>query len=109
MTTCGLLRFTARIGKCGVLDCDLVGFICDPNICGCVPSPCLTEEECDDGDLCTTDRCVDGICTIDVINCDDGNPCTVDRCGGATGDCTNVPVDCGPNSTCDPATGACGP
>ena len=44
---------------------------------------------CDDGNACTIDTCVDGICTHTAIDCDDGNLCTDDSCDPATGVCVN--------------------
>ena len=49
---------------------------------------CRFEQDCDDGDLCTLDRCeervcdfepIEGCCTADP-DCDDGEACTTDSC-----------------------------
>ena len=52
--------------------------------------PCLDEEECDDGDLCTADRCAEARCVTTPIDgctacerddeCDDDDLCTHDVC-----------------------------
>ena len=49
---------------------------------------------CDDGNLCTTDRCdyrAEGACSFTPVGCSDGNQCTSDICDPETGDCVNVP------------------
>jgi hypothetical protein len=70
-------------------------------VCAQAPSPdcavaCATAAECTDGDLCTTETCVGGICgtrasptcaaCTAATDCGDGNPCTVDVCG-SSGSC----------------------
>jgi len=32
---------------------------------------------CDDGDPCTADTCVGGVCMHKPIECDDSDPCTL--------------------------------
>ena len=72
--------------------------------------------DCDDGDLCTTDSCLAGVCYHPQIICDDGDPCTgemgKDYCDPETGLC-QFPVwwDCDDgnpctNDLCD-GTGGC--
>jgi len=53
---------------------------------------------CDDNDLCTIDRCVQGKCVNRPVNCNDDNVCTDDRCDPATGKCVNTPD---PGRACD--------
>ena len=64
---------------------------CSPSTCfstdpciiaACGPSSiCIqTLVNCDDGDACTTDSCINGQCTNNPINCDDPDPCTDDFC-----------------------------
>lgn len=59
-------------------------------------------DSCDDGDVCTADRCnvaamtcthapVVGCCT-DSMDCDDGQACTMDSCDLATNRCSNTPI-----------------
>ena len=85
---------------------------------------CVTDDDCDDSNACTTDSCADGTCTNALINCSDTDPCTTDSCDPATG-CTharNDPccgssnlccgVDCGDDDlcttdTCNPVDGSC--
>jgi hypothetical protein len=43
---------------------------------------------CDDGNLCTIDACVNGVCQHVPVNCDDGNSCTIDQC--INGICTHT-------------------
>jgi len=45
---------------------------------------------CDDGDLCTEDTLVEGVCVHTPVNCDDGNPKTTDTCDPKTGQCIHV-------------------
>lgn len=62
------------------VDCP-AGQICREPDGDCVEG-CATNEDCDDGDLCTTDTCQDGTCVNDQVECQD-------------------------NETCDPLTGLC--
>lgn len=58
---------------------------------------CRTDpaRSCDDGDACTTDRCLPtGACAHAAIVCDDDDPCTANRCEPARG-CTFPAVECG--------------
>jgi hypothetical protein len=69
--------------------------VCDMNRGGCVYEN--NEGPCDDGSACSTDDvCVDGICTGTMVNCDDGNECTSDECDPLQG-CMNEPG----NDPCD--------
>ncbi len=72
----------------------------------CVTS-CTTDGDCaDDGDLCTTEACVDGACTSTAVDCSDGAACTDDACDSATGTCTNTD-NCTAGTTCNTTTGLC--
>jgi hypothetical protein len=60
---------------------------------GCpVPPACELQSDCDDGDACTIDSCVDatGVCSHANVDCDDGDPLTADSCDPATG-CVHEP------------------
>jgi hypothetical protein len=46
--------------------------------------------DCDDGDPCTIDTCVDGACIHTPMDCDDGDPCTIDTC--VDGACVHTPI-----------------
>jgi len=80
---------------------DLVSDLPPPDV---PPTPCAVDADCDDGDKCTMDRCVDGSCANHLLppgfccagdgDCDDGVACTVDQC--LAGACWNLPED----STC---------
>lgn len=76
---------------------------------------CTSRTDCDDGNPCTTNPCVDGMCVLGVFN---GAPCEISPgfpgfCRGAI--CVSVcrNVDCPPRNacvqrgTCNPATGEC--
>lgn len=81
------------------LDNDCDGLVDDADT-GC--QECLTATDCDDGNPCTTDSCVEGACvnTNNTLSCDDGNGCTVnDVCSG--GSCVAGPqMDCNDNNEC---------
>jgi subtilisin family serine protease len=69
---------------------------------------CAVPGDCDDGDACTTDDCVAGLCENLPIACDDGDACTTDSCAG--GVCMYGPVNCDDgdscsSDSCDPSTG----
>lgn len=69
---------------------------------------CTADPECDDTDLCSTDRCVGGKCTHDLLDCGDGDGCTTDSC--VDGVCTHGPLDCIDPDACTTdgcANGAC--
>ena len=44
-------------------------------------APCTGVADCDDGNSCTDDQCVDGVCSHTAY-CDDGDSCTDDQCVG---------------------------
>jgi hypothetical protein len=92
----------------------------------CVDGPAL---DCDDGDDCTTDTCMEpggcahasvaGCCNV-ALDCDDGDVCTTDDCTGSGGTCTAAPIsgccvddaDCSDASactddSCDTSTNRC--
>ena len=79
---------------------------CDPADGVC--KDCLGDGDCDDGDVCTDDACVNNVCenTNNTASCDDGDNCTEnDTCSGGT--CAGSAIDCGPSQTCDPSDGVC--
>jgi len=54
----------------------------------CLPVPL----DCDDGDACTVDGCLEPLgCIHRPVACDDGNPCTTDGCNPHTG-CSHAPI-----------------
>ncbi len=67
-----------------------------------VASGCASAADCDDGDPCTADDCVDGCCShvagVDGVPCpDEGNSCTTDVC--MAGQCVHL-VECSADSDC---------
>lgn len=69
----------------------------------CVFTPLPDGSPCNDGNPCTIeDVCIGGVCAGIPINCDDGNPCTEDLC--IDGVCFHVPVEdgmpCNDNNPC---------
>lgn len=92
---------------------------CGPNercdrIRGCVSTVCQTDIDCDDGNICTTDACVDSTCRYENApgSCDDGLWCTendecVDKvCTGTLRDCGQAAEPCD-KMTCDEETEQC--
>lgn len=68
---------------------------------------CSLDAECDDGDPCTTDACVDSACVStagnDGATCDDGNDCTeADVClaGSFAGSAVAEETSCGSGDAC---------
>jgi hypothetical protein len=107
--------------------CQGTPYSCEPGDCelssncngagGCQGVPVIDGTGCpDEGNPCTWDRCVGGICyhtpDEDGTRCDDGNPCTT---GGECldGECVGTPVvctsldQCHDVGTCDTETGIC--
>ncbi|UCG15863.1 MAG: DUF362 domain-containing protein [Phycisphaerales bacterium] len=113
------VSFTVVEGGCPT------GQFLDPTTGECVD--CLTDDNCDDDDLCTGDTCVDGACghvptecptgqicdpeTGECANCvtdddcDDGDLCTGDTC--VDGECEHTFLECPVGQSCDPDTGEC--
>jgi hypothetical protein len=88
--------------------------ICEPENkcqknCVCVPKKDGTHKcecepvVCDDGDLCTTDRCNPdtGQCEYTPVVCDDEDLCTTDRCNPKTGECEFSEIICDPETLCE--------
>ena len=54
------------------------------------PACCETDADCNDGQPCTFDKCIDNTCSNPAKTCNaDGNPCTLDTCNDATGSCNS--------------------
>lgn len=114
-----------RAGQCG--DGDYCTFDrCQAGRCvhdwlplpGCQPA-CQSDQECEDGNPCTTNSCgpsgrcqtvpIFGCCTS-AAQCSDGNACTQDTCLPGLGFCLNTNVSCNDDDpctadSCDPAAG----
>lgn len=80
-------------------------------------SECTQDIDCDDNETCTTDTCVNGICSNQALgdgtDCDDGKFCTVEeycqegRCGNSiVRDCSAQPVGCW-SGVCDEKRDRC--
>jgi len=72
-------------------------------------SNCVTNADCNDNNVCTTDVCSGGTCTHTNISCDDANACTTDTCNAVTG-CAHTAIVCSDGvscttDSCNPATG----
>jgi len=65
-----------------------------------VTPKCSVDADCDDGNFCTGDTCVQGFCTHQTKTCGDGTKCTDDLCDPATGQCSNPPTDCDDADPC---------
>lgn len=76
---------------------------------------CAADTDCPDGELCTVDRCIEGVCThtpADGATCEDGNKCTTGEvcAAGACSGGAAVPCDDGSactSDTCNPESGGC--
>ena len=89
-------------------DCDRGKDLADTNCHSCTSSG-----ECDDGNVCTADSCMDGVCKNAAANdglvCDDGNACTTSTVC-KTGLCgAGQPLSCAGDvckvASCDPKSG----
>jgi len=81
------------------------GQLCNESTNTCVD--CLTNADCDDGDVCTTDTCSAGSCgyTNNMLPCNDGLFCTAnDNCAG--GVCVGAGDPC-PGQLCSEKFNAC--
>jgi hypothetical protein len=95
-------------------DCDTLTDMMDP---GCFE--CTVPEDCDDGNPCTDDHCVENLCANlnNTEPCNDGDECTMDDVC-ANGECIGDPLDfdqdgypsdqCG-GLDCDDSDGAINP
>jgi hypothetical protein len=100
---------------CGAGYC-AAGRLCTADGLCARPDPC-TGVNCDDGDPCTTDSCVHGVCqhlpiagccTADA-QCQTGDPCSHDTCDPATATCVHAPVAncCRRAADCPPLADPC--
>lgn len=82
----GMCRHDPDNGRCEM------GTVCSPALGRCVPTGCVSDEECDDGDPCNgAEECnfVTGACVAgSPPSCNDGVDCTVDSC--MDGDCVHT-------------------
>ncbi len=63
---------------------------------------CASDEECDDGSLCTEDSCdQSGVCVYTTVSCDDDDACTQDSCDPSTGLCSYQGVVCDDGDACN--------
>ncbi len=62
---------------------------------------CVTDAECDDGDLCNgAERCDAGVCVAGLpLSCDDSDACTTDTCSAQEG-CVHQGVSCNDGDSC---------
>jgi hypothetical protein len=65
-----------------------------------VTPPCVDATQCEDGDFCSVDKCVDGECLHQDKNCGDGNKCTDDWCDPASGLCVHETAECDDGNSC---------
>lgn len=57
------------------------------------PTPCVVDLDCSTGDACAPAECREGVCSpLPAITCDDGNLCTEDRCDPSNAQCSFAPV-----------------
>jgi len=69
-----------------------------------IPSGCAVDADCDDGDACTTDRCLDpvaGTCSTRRVFCQNGNACDgFETCDPEVGCVPGTPPDCDDGDAC---------
>lgn len=95
----------------GVETCVVLSYFLDLAYC-----PLTLAPDCNDGDACTIDSCVEPTgCQHVALSCDDGDECTADACDPyarqgsspcvhtAIAGCCHTAVDC-PSDACDTAT-----
>jgi hypothetical protein len=71
------------------------GDVCTTDACASGTCTVLSTADCSDGDVCTDDSCHPVIgCLHSFTNCDDHNPCTTEECVAAVG-CTYTPLSGG--------------
>ncbi len=73
---------------------------CDDTGCSAEDYGTVTIPDCDDGNECTIDECVDGECVYTPVDCDDDDPCTADSCDPEVG-CIHTWI-CGGGTTTTP-------
>ncbi|WP_437565627.1 kelch repeat-containing protein [Sorangium sp. So ce542] len=61
--------------------------VCDPASGRCVDALAPGGSACDDGDLCTRDRCHAGVCVAEPVSCTASDTCRIAACDEATGLC----------------------
>lgn len=82
--------------------CDAPAQQCRVNVCPGDANICVSNAQlangtsCDDGNVCTDDQCINGICVGAQISCDDGEQCTEDLCHPLVG-CINLATVEGPD------------
>ncbi len=114
LSNCSAARCGDGVVHVGVEECDAGASNRDR-----VPTPCRTDctlalctesvggHGCDDGNVCTDDRCHRGLCrhVANTLGCDDGVVCTTDDLCRA-GVCAGSDA-CADGETCNAATGRC--
>ncbi len=73
---------------------------CDATTGACVPNEgyCNDAAQCDDGDACTDDLCIQNVCAHPGTDCNDGDTCTTDACVRDV--CEHTVVDCDDDNRC---------
>jgi hypothetical protein len=61
-----------------------------------IPGCCVSEDDCDDGNPCTVNTCLESVCQPPTTRvCFDADPCTIDTCVPAEGGCVHEEVPIG--------------
>lgn len=93
---CDCIDFRFRVVTTGPNAAAIGARVDNVGVCG--EPTCCGNDDCDDGDPCTINECVDGVCTTQPVDCDDNDPCTEDFC--SDGECIHIPMDCDDGDPC---------
>jgi len=125
MQDCTTASDCPAAGQCRIVECN--GGKCDysnkPDKTPCdLGDPCFLANclggicgymdgiDCSDGNVCTADYCVAGICMHDPISgvaCDDGEPCTENDQCMVDGSCAGNPMQCPEGLICEVGVCVC--
>lgn len=86
-------HYTYAVKGYGILPKNRIDF-------GCVTAFCATDSECNDGNSCTTDLCVNNSCEYGEFSCTSPEPCAVSQCNEISG-CEVSPKDCNDGLFCN--------
>lgn len=92
ITSCAL-AFLCLSAGCGVPD------FASPWYEDAPPPVCTIDADCDDGDKCSINTCIDNACLETPVKFDDGDACTTDTCD-PKGGVSNIPISIDDKDAC---------